>query len=144
MEPQPHGRTSIRSPPRMTRFHDSLPHTSEEWEHRRSQSPAPRGNNAARNNSTTFAVSPDPIADYCFWASSPSYQPACKHEDPMWLECSYNLALTAGDQYYYLHEAGEGPHSPTYVPVSSLWAGHKQAPTLGQPRKRSFLGRGSN
>lgn len=140
MEAGERGRTPDHSSPRPLRYRDTLPHTSEDWERRHSRSPVRRDNKGEgkRDYSSTFTVSSDPVADNCFWTSSPCRLLQHRHEDPMWLEASYTSCP------YSPEGASDGPRSPSYVPVSGLWAGNQPAPTITTQDEILYLGLASN
>jgi hypothetical protein len=119
------GRTASRSPQRTLRNRDNLPHSSKDWERRRSWSPVRHRDSETRDNNSAFSVSPDPIIDTCFWGASPMCMLPRGHDDPMRMEASCAFINTTTDCCYSPDGTDEAPQSSPYVSVSGLWSGPK-------------------
>lgn len=136
------------SPQRMQRARDSLSHASKDWERRHSGSPVrresfdvPRSDSNVPRSDYDYMVSPDPLADHYFWASTPR-SPHRKNDDPMSLEASdLDTALVAALRYSSDHY-GEPPHSPAYVSVCALWASNQPATNASEAQAEVVFGPG--
>lgn len=115
--PTNRGCPNSRSPVKGGRVRDYLPHTSEDWEQRRSCSPA-------RQTSARVLVSYDPLIDLCrVHGDSMSQETFTTHdEDPMIREALLVPTSAIAPMRFSPDDGGEVVRSLEYRPVSSLWA----------------------
>jgi len=79
-------------------------------ERRRSRSPLRRDKMGAGDSTPHFLVSPDPLTDHSFWASTPM-SPPLRYDDPMSLEASLLVDPAVGPRYSP-DSSGDDPISP--------------------------------